>query len=109
VHRLKLYPPPGVPFVVDSPVVDEHYDEVVFNSPPTDATALARLTAGAVAEVPTPYGESLGSFSADADLSRIQAARRYVLDRRLELHDRLMRARLEAHREKDELRALGAL
>ena len=109
VHRLKLYPAPGVPFVVDSPVVDEHYDEVVFNSLPTDATALARLTAGALGEVPTPYGESLGSFSADADLSRIQAARRYVLDRRLELHDRLMRARLEAHREKDELRALGAL
>lgn len=111
MHRLKLYPTPGVPFVVDSPVVDEHYDEIVYNSPPTDDAALARLNAGsaALAEVPTPYGECLGSFSADADLARIQAARRYILDRKLELLDRLARARLEASREKDELRALGLL
>lgn len=109
VHRLKLYPSPGVPFVVDSPVVDEHYDEIVYNTLPTVDAVRARLLAGSTTEVPLPYNECLGSFSPEADVAVLQAARRYILDRKIELHDRLARAKLEARREQEELRALGVL
>ena len=89
--------------------MDEHYDEIVYNTLPQSDAARARLLAGSSIEIATPYGECLGSFSGFSDVALIQGARRYILDRKLELHDRLYRARLEAQREKEELRALGIL
>lgn len=44
-HRLRLYPV-GVPQSVDRPVVDEVYDELVFNSPPSDPVLRKALEAG---------------------------------------------------------------
>ena len=107
IHKLKLYPTSGS-MEVDKPVVDEHYDEIVFNELPLDEDARARLLAGPVRDSP-PYSHSeyFGTFSAEADLARINAARQYVRDRKIELQDRLLRAQVEADREKEEVHLLG--
>jgi hypothetical protein len=79
-HKLKLYPAPGAPYVVDAPLVDEIYDELVFNVLPAEGSeARARLLAGpspAAVVPPYPYQAHFGSFGAEADLARIQGARR---------------------------------
>ena len=107
VHRLKLYPT-SVPMEADKPVVDEHYDELVFNSPVADAVARARLEGGPVGEAPPyAYSEYFGTFTAEDDLAKIQAARQFLHDRKVELQDRLLRAQVEADREKEEVRLLG--
>ena len=107
VHRLKLYPPSGA-MEVDKPVVDEHYDEVVYNALPADAGARSRLLAGPLAEAPPyPLNEFFGTFSAEGDLAKLQAARQFLHDRKLELQDRLLRAQVEADREKEEVHLLG--
>jgi len=46
-QKLKLYVPPAAMQTVDRPVVDEHYDEIVFNALPADRAALLPLLRGA--------------------------------------------------------------
>jgi hypothetical protein len=46
VHRLKLYPPPGIQPCMEKPVVDEVYDEIVFNALPKDPVVAASLLRG---------------------------------------------------------------
>jgi hypothetical protein len=45
--RLKLYPTDGTALALDRPVIDDHYDEIVFNSLPPDPAVRAALEAGA--------------------------------------------------------------
>jgi hypothetical protein len=107
--RLKLYPNADA-MVVGKPVVDEVYDELVFNALPAEPAARAALLQGPTADAPPyPYGEYFGSFSAEEDLARLAAARQYVHDRKLELQDRLLRAQVEADREKEEVKLLGVV
>lgn len=107
-HKLSLYPPSGV--YTERPVLTEKYDEIVFNSLPTDAAARGALLGGPTALAPAyPYQEFFPTYSAEDDLARVAAARAKLGDLRVEMQDRLMRARVEADREADELRALGAL
>lgn len=107
-HKLALYPPSGQ--YNEKPVLSEHYDEVVFNSLPADAAVRAALLKGPQRLSPAyPYHELLPTYSAEDDMARIQAARQKLQDLKVEIQDRLMRARIEAEREKDELRALGAV
>jgi hypothetical protein len=47
--RLKLYPTDGSAPSPERPVIDDHYDEIVFNTLPEDADARLRLTGEAVA------------------------------------------------------------
>jgi hypothetical protein len=48
--RLKLYPTDGTALALDRPVIDDHYDEIVFNSLPPDAAVRAALEAGACSQ-----------------------------------------------------------
>ena len=107
-HKLSLYPPSGV--YSERPVLCEKYDELVFNSLPHDPAARAALIRGPISLAPAyPYQEFFPAYSATDDVTRVAAARAKLSDLRLEMQDRLMRARVEADREVDELRALGAL
>ena len=109
LHKLKLYPSVGA-MEAGKPVVDEHYDEIVVNTPPRDEALARALVEGPRADaVAYPYQEYFGSFHHEDDLTRIQAARQYLQDRKIELQDRLLRAQLEADRERDEVRMLGAV
>jgi len=47
VHKLKLYPPPGSSQTVDRPLIDETYNEVVFNDLPRDIAVAKQLLKGA--------------------------------------------------------------
>lgn len=62
VRRLKLYPTDGTALALDRPVIDDHYDEIVFNSLPPDAAVRAALEAGA-------WMQSLQNRSMQAKLS----------------------------------------
>ena len=108
VHKLKLYPSQQGSMEAHKPVVDEHYDEIVVNVAPADAAIANALLAGPRRGAPPyPYQEYFGSFSAEDDIARLQAARQYLQDRKLELQDRLLRAQVETDREREEVRVLG--
>ena len=107
VHKLKLYPSAGV-MEAHKPVVDEHYDEVVFNAVPTDEAVARAIAGGPTRDAAAyPYQEYFGSFSPDDDLAKLQAARQFLQDRKLELQDRLLRAQAEADREREEVRVMA--
>ena len=46
VHKLKLYPPAGIVASLERPVIDEVYDEIVFNELPKDARLRKLLLSG---------------------------------------------------------------
>ena len=107
-HKLALYPPTGQ--YNEKPVLSERYDEIVFNALPSHEGLRKALQQGPQNLAPPyPYQEFFPSYSATDDLARIQAARQKIHDMKIEMTDRLNRARVEADREKDELRALGAV
>lgn len=109
-HKLRFHQPPGVPTTVEVPRVAEAYDEVVFNELPRDAAAAAALAGGPTKPQP-PYlwQEWFQMFSSESDLVKVQAARQYIQDRRVELEERLLRAQTEMARTRDELEVLGVL
>jgi len=103
-HLLKLFPEPGsaaaaatasgTAGAAERPVLSEHYDELVFNVLPEEASVRAALLAGPVIEPPPyPYQEFFGVFSPEADLTAIAAARKWLVDRAEELEERLIKAR----------------
>lgn len=103
-HMLKLHGAEGALLgaptaaQLERPVLSEHYDEVVFNALPADPALRAELLRGPVAEAPPyPYREFLTpSFSAEAELLAIAAARKWLADRTEELEERLVKARASA-------------
>ena len=108
VHKLALYPPNQV--YTERPVLTEHYDEIVFNALPADPAVRAALLAGPTRNAPAyPYHEVLPTYAHDDDVARIAAARAKLAELRAQLAERLNKARAETEREKDELRALGAI
>lgn len=106
-HRLKLYS--TAPAVLDKPsIVDEVYDEIVLNTPGTDAAFQGVVAAGPTARAPVyPYAEWLTSFSASDELAKIQAAREWLHDRKLEMQERLLLAQRALEQEKKEVQALS--
>lgn len=92
VHLLKLFHDGAAP--PDKPVLSEHYDEIVFNTLPTDAAARAALLKGPGRDPPKyPYQEHFTSFSSEADLTAVGAARKWVAERTAEMEERLSKAR----------------
>ncbi len=89
---------PPTPAQMEKPVVGETYDELVFNKLPEDPAARAELLAGPVAHPPPyPYREFMGaSFSAEAELLAVAAARRWIAERAEELEERLSKAKSAA-------------
>jgi YEATS domain-containing protein 4 len=110
--KLRLHHPPTAnpAVLLDSPVVEETYDEVVLNEAPVDpALREAMLQGPTRLQVPYLYQEWFTTFSAEPDLAKLNAARQWIQDRKLELEDRLLRAQASIEREKEELKALGVL
>jgi len=94
--HLKLYPEPGSSMAtsLDRPVLSEVSDELVFNALPADPTLSAAILRGPVVEPPRyPYQEFFTTFSSEADLLAIAAARKWLVDRTEELEERLSKAK----------------
>ena len=93
---------------LDRPIVDDHYDEIVFNEPPVNEAARVALAAGATAPQP-PANPLLPVWDASEDLLRIRAARLKMAGDMAQLEERLSLRAEEASRMKEDLRALGLL
>ena len=100
MHYLKLYSDGAGPHTApsssgaDKPVVSEQFDELVFNTLPSDPALLAALVKGPTIDPPLyPYAEHMGVVSSEADLIAIAAARKWIADRVEELEERLVKAR----------------
>lgn len=107
-RRLKLYPLDGSGLSHDKPVVDDHYDELVFNEIPSDPAARAALLAGPTRPQPPHTDEALLPVYDDTgDVERIRAARIRLAHDYKELQERLDLRRQEAVRMREDLRALG--
>ena len=112
-HRLKLYPTDGSQLSPDRPVIDDHYDEIVFNAPLDESAARAALLASS--QLPpattTTFAEErlLPEHNAGDDLARVRAARIKVQhDMRL-MEERLAMRRAESVRLREDLKTLGLL
>lgn len=97
-HALKLFHSPGqAPTPADgapdgSYVLSEHYDEIVFNTPPTDPKFRETLMHGPGPDPPPyPYQDLLTVFSEEATLAGIDIMRKWVADRTRELEDRYLK------------------
>ncbi len=109
--KLRLHAlPPNPPNPPDTPIIEEVYDEIVFNEAPANVQAREALLAGPCRlQSPYSYQEWFSSYSGEADVARVAAARQFLQDRKVELEERLLRTQAAIEREKDELKSLGVL
>ena len=109
VHRLKLYPSDGSSLSLERPVIDDHYDEIVFNALPADGAVRAALLAPPAPQPLFADQHLLPEHDAGDDLARVKAARIKVAhDLRL-MEERLALRRAEAARLREDLKTLGLL
>ena len=108
IHKLRLYPADNSPLSLDKPVVDDHYDEIVFNSLPADAKAKDDLVAGPKKKQPAfTYSQFLPDYSAAEDLARVNATALKIQKDATIMKDRLLRRREESAKMTQDLRTLG--
>ena len=94
---------------MDRPVIDDRYDEIVFNSLPEDAEVRAELLSAPRPQAPLTDQHLLPEHDASDDLVRIKAARIKLLNDMRLMEERLALRRAEAARLREDLKTLGLL
>lgn len=108
IHKLRLYTADNAPPALDRAVVEDHYEELVFNDLPADEKAREELLAGPKKKQPPfTFSEHLPDYSAAEDLARIKAASAKILKDSVIMKDRLLRRQDEAAKMAHDLRSLG--